>query len=335
MSKKHTCTISLSILLLLCYTLWQTNNGDKCTHSNTTHSHTKTLSTLKWKGLRINEVQVVGTHDSQHQRGVLSFFVPSWFYSMPPLTHQLAMGVRSLELDVHWWGMDHSFHTYHTFGDAYTSCSCLYTCLKEINDWSLAEKNHSLVTIFFDPKVELVDWCKGRTNIQQHNTLNEIVQSVFGSSRLLLPTDIQGNYTSLRASVRSRGWPSVDSTKNKLMFVWIWDDGGCKLTNSTIFFLRKHLYWNTRSRKYITMGEIETSPKYKNIVVYEVNDNSLLTSAILISNLLHANYIIRDSSTIDFTNDDYAVTNMYMQNALKLRTQIIVTNHPNIFFLNN
>ncbi len=52
-------------------------------------------------GLRINQIQFIGTHNSYHVRGATNR-VREWNYSHAPLDVQLDRGVRSFELDLHY-----------------------------------------------------------------------------------------------------------------------------------------------------------------------------------------------------------------------------------------
>ena len=83
--------------------------------------------------LRMNQLQVIGTHNSYHVRDkpIKSGRASEWNYTHPPLDVQLDRGVRSFELDLHWRGgeflvfhvpiIDEGYHLPHagrSFGDS-------------------------------------------------------------------------------------------------------------------------------------------------------------------------------------------------------------------------
>src|SRR4051812_34651172 len=90
--------------------------------------------------LRLDEVQVMGTHNSYH---VLKSDIPEWHYTHAPLDVQLdAQGVRQIDLDVHGVGDEdglggHHLEVFHVVGaDDDSTCRRFTDCLKTVKGWS-------------------------------------------------------------------------------------------------------------------------------------------------------------------------------------------------------
>ena len=106
--------------------------------------------------LRLNHVQAIGTHNSDH---LLSPLYPNgppamFDYEHAPLDVQLdEQGVRKFELDVY-WDLDFGIFRVHHENrfDSETSCETLQLCLEILRDWSLAHRGHHPILIMIEPK---------------------------------------------------------------------------------------------------------------------------------------------------------------------------------------
>jgi len=183
--------------------------------------------------LRLDEVQIVGTHNSYHQapdtamldrlRGSEISDGPYWTgprlaraidYSRAPLADQLDQGIRALELDVHddpdgilpagRMGTP-GFKTLHKARyDPASSCPLFADCLKQVADWSTANPDHVPIILM----VEVKDGGKGRGDDcaglcgEGWVRLKGALRDAFGAA-LLTPGEIGGTWPMLR-DVRGR-----------------------------------------------------------------------------------------------------------------------------------
>ena len=143
--------------------------------------------------LRLNEIQVMGTHNSFHRRGnpvftalietVLPGITAEWDYEQLPLTDQFTdQGVRQIELDV--WAdpagtifadrksheaaglpADPGIPELHEPGfkvlhihevDVESTCWTFVTCLQEVKAWSDANPGHAPFTILVEAKEDVI-----------------------------------------------------------------------------------------------------------------------------------------------------------------------------------
>ena len=179
-------------------------------------------------GLRLNQVQVIGTHNSYHQRpsdallALAMAIVPgaaAWDYSHAPLDVQLERGVRSFELDIHYKA--DGFHVFHAPLDTGTSCDTLVDCLNTVRAWSLANPGHVPISFLLEGKVEalLLDPSVFPLDSAAFDRLDAEILSVFPRAALVTPDDVRGDYPTLEAAVLERGWPLLDDVRGKVMFV--------------------------------------------------------------------------------------------------------------------
>src|SRR5207247_1030600 len=103
------------------------------------------------KTLRVNDVQVLGTHNSYHLRPSRSLSPDDESnYAHPPLDQQLASGIRGLEIDVQ---NAQDFPVYHSIiVDQSSNCPTLADCLDTVAQWSSANPGHVSITVFIELK---------------------------------------------------------------------------------------------------------------------------------------------------------------------------------------
>ncbi len=140
--------------------------------------------------LKLNQIQVIGTHNSYHQRtpqvfrDKLESYIPgltsAWNYGFPPLDQQLDAGVRQLELDVH-VDPDGRYATRHANRaaglsadappemrepglkvfhiaevDYESSCLTFKACLTVLSRWSDAHPGHVPIMVLIEAKDDTV-----------------------------------------------------------------------------------------------------------------------------------------------------------------------------------
>ena len=170
--------------------------------------------------LRINQIQVRGTHNSYHL-GPSRPITREWAYTHRPLDEQLGTyGIRQFELDVH-YRQGKGFLVYHVPGlDDGTTCETLVKCLSIMKTWSDANPMHHVLFVLVEPKDDV-----DPEPIDGHYAeLDQAILSVWPKNRIVTPDDVRGTHATLRAGVLAGGWPGVDESRGKVLFAML--DGG-------------------------------------------------------------------------------------------------------------
>jgi hypothetical protein len=208
--------------------------------------------------LRLNDILVVGTHNSYHQRSpvlttVIKTAAPTrWIeldYAHPPLDAQLEDGARGLELDLvydpeggrfaHPAGLKLAglpedpayvaamskpgFKVMHIQDvDFHSSCVTFVGCLTIIRDWSRAHPDHVPILITMntsDSKSRAPGGVDGLPFTEAaYDALDAEIRSVFQARELITPDDVQGAYPTLREAVLERGWPTLGASRGRFIF---------------------------------------------------------------------------------------------------------------------
>ena len=168
--------------------------------------------------IRLDEVQVKGTHNSYHRKPLILFH-PSHDYTHQPLGVQLAdQGVRAFELDLHRSGS--GLVVYHiAVVDALTTCKALEDCFQEIQTWSAANPHHLPVQVWFELKDDA-----GGGKFKDLDEVDAAIRAAFPGPRLLTPDDVQGAHPTLRAAIETDGWPTLGEVRGKVMVLLL--EGG-------------------------------------------------------------------------------------------------------------
>jgi len=192
---------------------------------------TSLLAAIDARGddLRLNQIQVVGTHNSYHLRPPAQTLkaaiavrpdAQEWDYSRQTLDEQLDAGVRSFELDLHLshdgWQVMHvplldAGSTVATFSDA----------LKVIRDWSDAHPRHVPVSLLLELKEEgfTISRKFKRPQLADVEQLDREIREVYSAERLLTPDDVRGTHNTLWEAVSSDGWPTLSSVAGKVFVI--------------------------------------------------------------------------------------------------------------------
>jgi len=169
--------------------------------------------------LRLNEIQLLATHNSYHVETPDST-VPDWHYSHAPLPTQLSeQGVRGFELDTHFDTATGVLSVHHVpMLDEGTTCELLPECLALLKTWSDAHPGHH--TLFLQIESKDADVGEKPDYAAYADALDAALVTAFTRDRIVTPADIQGKASTLREAVLKNGWPSVESTRGKL-FVYL------------------------------------------------------------------------------------------------------------------
>jgi len=198
--------------------------------------------------LRLNQIQVIGTHNSYHlaptadEMKLLGVFskraTTAWDYTRKPLGEQLESGLRHFELDLYadpeggrYASSDApSADPMHKPGikvlhvpklDARSAHPTFKGALAAVQDWSGQHPRHIPIMIL----VELKDRAEvpfgprplafDRAGME---ALEQEILSVFKRTQLITPDLVRGDAANLREAITGKGWPLLDEVRGKVIF---------------------------------------------------------------------------------------------------------------------
>ncbi len=172
--------------------------------------------------LRLNQVQVLGSHNSYHVAPTGDYSViEAWQYSHDPLNVQFeSEGIRQIELDV--YADPTGTRVLHVpdvdFG---TTCSRWVDCLHVIKTWSDAHPKHMPITILtelndddYGLPTPVLPWTGPAMD-----QLDAEIRSVFPPNQVITPDDVRGRRATLAEAITKDGWPTINSVRGQVMFV--------------------------------------------------------------------------------------------------------------------
>ena len=207
--------------------------------------------------VRLNEIQVLGTHNSYHiapaaeMVPVLGARARDIEYTHRPLTEQLSqLAIRKFELDVFAdpeggrfarpaafrmvKGLEPvgprlrepGFKVLHTQDIDYrTTCVTLKDCLTEIRNWSRSNRGHVPIMIMIEAKDAVPEDPDGvgfvkpvKIGVAEFRALDREIRSVFDADHVITPDSVRGKHATLSAAVQSDGWPVLRTARGKVMF---------------------------------------------------------------------------------------------------------------------
>ena len=270
--------------------------------------------------LRLNQVQVLGSHNSYHAepypkvlaalKGVNAATAAGLDYGHRPLAQQFALGVRQLELDV--WsdpkggkyahptvpGSLHipppdpavmnkpGFKIIHEANiDTNSTCLTLVLCLDAVKTWSDANPGH--VPIMID--IEMKD---ATVTPATFDALDAEIRSVLSANELITPDDVRGSDPSLGDAIRTKGWPTLGTVRGRVMFM---------LDNENFGAIELQGHPSLKGRVVFT----STSPGKDDSAVSKLNDP--IADAAKIKAALAANMLVRtraDADTVQARSND-------------------------------
>jgi hypothetical protein len=187
--------------------------------------------------LRVNHVQVEGTHNSYHVAGTDEGELA---YTHAPLTEQLdAQGVRQFEIDVQYDPQQDELFVYHIpVVDMGTTCETFRVCLAELRTWSDAHRGHAPLVVLVEPKTP---WAGDIADAMIARMEAEVAAA--WPDRVLTPAAVQGQHPDLATALATDGWPTLGETRGHLILSLLdraeWMDaytyGGTSLTGRTMF----------------------------------------------------------------------------------------------------
>lgn len=91
----------------------------------------------------------------------------------------------------------------------------LETCLTDIQNWSIANPDHDVITVFLDKKQTWGDDGEQRGP----KDLDILIQNCIPVEKLYRPFQLKGSYKSLRQAAQNGAWPNMNELRNKIIFV--------------------------------------------------------------------------------------------------------------------
>lgn len=211
--------------------------------------------------LRLNHIQVVGSHNSYHlpPQGRLGRFlsIDPWQYSHLPLDEQFAtQGVRQIELDIFAdpeGGMYANpvgairsgdpfdvpelllpgFKTLHVQDlDFQSTCWTFVSCLETVKGWSDANPGHVPLAILVEVKEDEVPLqipgfaftVPLTVTRELLDALDEEILSVFPVGHIITPDEVRGDHETLAQAIQADGWPTLGASRGRVIFLL--DNGG-------------------------------------------------------------------------------------------------------------
>ncbi|WP_307797565.1 phosphatidylinositol-specific phospholipase C1-like protein [Actinomadura barringtoniae] len=110
----------------------------------------------------------------------------------------------------------------HDYG---TSCSTLVKCLRQAKTWSDANPKHVPIPVLLelkstDPAYEQLGGPRSpRWDVDLMDRLDAEIRSVLGDKNIIKPDDIRRPGRTLEESVLKYGWPSLEKSRGKFMFL--------------------------------------------------------------------------------------------------------------------
>jgi hypothetical protein len=211
------------------------------------------------RAVHLNEIQVVGTHNSYHMEpspaekalrsGSGAIDESTLEYSFAPLPWQLDReDVRQVELDI-WADPDGGLYAAPRLralagGGPYapamarpgikvlhvqdydyrTTCLTLVTCLRGVRSWSDGHRGHVPIAVLLELKdlalpPEIPAALPLAWTSERMDAIDAEILSVFPRHRIVAPDDVRGSHATLDAAVRHGGWPTLADSRGKVMFL--------------------------------------------------------------------------------------------------------------------
>ena len=219
--------------------------------------------------IKLNEIQVIGSHNSYKigiEKSLLGYLLKkdssltSLEYEHIPLTEQLNLGLRGLELDVYndpeggyysdpkgleivkAMGAEPEpfdveqklqvpgLKVFHVQEIDFRSHQLLFKdALKKLKKWSQANEGHTPIIITINAKDgEIPEIRKPLPfTAEALQNIDTEIREVFDQGDLITPDRVRGNFETLEQAVLTNGWPLLSDVKSRFLFVL--DEGNEKI----------------------------------------------------------------------------------------------------------
>jgi hypothetical protein len=209
--------------------------------------------------VRLNEIQVVGTHNSYHlepspaekaiRASAGAIDETTLEYAFAPLDWQLDReDVRQVELDL-WADPDGGLYAAPQLRalaqagpydpamtqpgikvlhvqdyDYRTTCLSFVACLQAIRAWSDAHRGHVPLAVLLELKdtplpPEIPATVPRPWTAPEMDAIDREIRAVFPRRRIIAPDDVRGRRRALETAVLRDGWPNLSSSRSKVLFL--------------------------------------------------------------------------------------------------------------------
>ena len=164
--------------------------------------------------LRVNHVQVLGTHNSYHVLGEVD--ADQWRYEHRPLDEQLdRQGVRAFEIDTWFDEESGALDVFHiALVDAATTCATFDACLGKIASWSRAHRAHVPLSV----QIEI----KNDDAVENANdallAVERDIAAAFDDDMILSPDLVRGDAATVNDALVDNGWPTLSVARGRTLF---------------------------------------------------------------------------------------------------------------------
>lgn len=196
--------------------------------------------------LRLNQIQVIGTHNSYHQApsGAMRALIAaanaeaarSLDYTHRPLAEQFSeLGIRQIELDVY---HDPEGGRYFRAGspeemrqpgmkvfhvqdiDQGSTAPTLVDALTQVRTWSQAHPKHVPILVLLELKDDTHPGLSQPARFDRGalGALEGEILSVFPRREILTPDDVRGDSDTLPEAIARQGWPRLDDVRGNVLF---------------------------------------------------------------------------------------------------------------------
>ncbi|MDR6560241.1 MULTISPECIES: phosphatidylinositol-specific phospholipase C1-like protein [unclassified Arcicella] len=294
------------------------------------------ISTKNLDQLTINKIQVIGSHNSYKVAIDSTLFklisknnkpdLSGLEYSHPPITTQLDLGLRNLEIDVYSdtlggkyaepFGLKlvknqppfdtekkmqlPGFKVFHVQDIDFRSHHPLFKdYLIELKEWSKKNPKHEPIFITMNAKDDEIK--KPGFTIPEKfipktfDALEGDIKHYLGEEKLIKPADIQGNYSTLENAVLKSNWPKLKNARGK--FIFVLDEEGAKRN----MFIEHH---PSLKGRIMFVNALPNTPEAAILILNDPKKNQAL-----IKQYVESGYIVRtraDAETIQARKNDFS-----------------------------
>lgn len=180
--------------------------------------------------VKLNEIQMLATHNSYKKKGVLlgkllvglgdSFDeAKALNYGYQSLHDQLMLGIRSFEWDVRL--RKTAFELNHVpLVDNSSVAPNFEKALQEMLMFTHHNPNHLPIILLIEIKDDwmILDHALQTIGLSELKHLNLIIEQTMGD-HVYRPSEMIGDYRSLKEAIQQQGWPSVSELLGKYLFI--------------------------------------------------------------------------------------------------------------------
>jgi hypothetical protein len=213
------------------------------------------------KEIKLNDIQIIGSHNSYKigiERPLFEYLLKSrpalsgLEYEHIPLSDQLTLGLRGLELDVFYdpaggyYSDPRGLEIVKSMGDEpepfdeeqklqlpglkvfhvqeidFRSHQLLFKdALRELKKWSEDNEGHTPIIITINAKDGKIPLMRDPLpfTAEALYSIDTEIREIFNEKHLITPDLVKGNFENLEQAVLEKGWPLLEEVNNRFLFV--------------------------------------------------------------------------------------------------------------------